>query len=339
MTPANLPSIPITDSRELEASDRVFAIGYPLGMETVSVTSGSVVGFVPMVDGASSAWIRTDARFNRGNSGGMLVDSAGNLVGIPTLVMTAHDGQRLIEPIELARPSERVPAEWLAALQAGHIDDVRIDGLPSLRADRPLTIPLTGEVGPSEDLVYYVRVETDRPGVVRGPGDADLTFFGPEGGDSIRGLGSVSVGSLLGSGSVRVIVDRPAAPRSITLRFAPAPNAPAPPPPSQSVHVEGAVALGGVGAAALVVVAREGVDLRARLAALAARRITQAELDADVIASARADQDGQFGFDVARGGSYPIAFVMRGARAQTRTLRVGPLTSQTLRLPPVILHR
>jgi len=69
----------------------VMAIGNPYGFGW-TVTTG-VVSSVDRIVGGLDGLIQTDAAINPGNSGGALVDLAGRLVGIPTLIL-AH-GQNI----------------------------------------------------------------------------------------------------------------------------------------------------------------------------------------------------------------------------------------------------
>ncbi len=117
-------AVPLASTQSLRPGSHVWAFGYPLGVRTINVTDGSVAGF--QMNGRDEvAWLRTDTEFNPGNSGGMLVDRRGRLVALPTRV---YHG-RALEPVELARPVERMPAEWRQAMSAGHITDTRIDGV------------------------------------------------------------------------------------------------------------------------------------------------------------------------------------------------------------------
>ncbi len=111
------PFVPMAGTQRLRPGSRVFAFGYPLSLRTINVTGGAVTGF-QMNARQEVAWLRTDARFNRGNSGGMLVDSEGNLVAVPTAVVSGRAGEALLEPIELARPVERIPRQWMEELRA-----------------------------------------------------------------------------------------------------------------------------------------------------------------------------------------------------------------------------
>jgi len=60
-------------------------LGYPgIGGETITFTEGAVSGFTSERAVEGRAWIKTDATIAGGNSGGMAVNAAGELIGIPT---------------------------------------------------------------------------------------------------------------------------------------------------------------------------------------------------------------------------------------------------------------
>ena len=70
------------DSDKLEAGQWVIAVGNPFNYEhTVTVGVVSAVG-LREVGGESRRVVQTDAAINSGNSGGPLVDAAGNVIGI-----------------------------------------------------------------------------------------------------------------------------------------------------------------------------------------------------------------------------------------------------------------
>jgi S1-C subfamily serine protease len=88
--------IEIGDSSRLKVGMRVFAIGNPFGLER-TMTSGIVssVNRSLQIRGPRTikAIIQTDAAVNPGNSGGPLLDSRGQLVGVNTAIATAQAGQ------------------------------------------------------------------------------------------------------------------------------------------------------------------------------------------------------------------------------------------------------
>jgi serine protease Do len=95
----NLTALPVGDSTTVQISDELTILGFPgLGGETVTLTRGSVSGFLP-------DWIKTDAEINPGNSGGAAINAAGELVGVPTAgVSEAGLDEHLPGKLGLVRP-------------------------------------------------------------------------------------------------------------------------------------------------------------------------------------------------------------------------------------------
>ncbi|MBZ0284472.1 MAG: S1C family serine protease [Anaerolineae bacterium] len=83
----DLPTIEIGDSRNLKAGQWVMAVGHPWGVQG-AVTSGVVIGAgadLPEMQ-TGREWIALSLHMRPGHSGGPLVDSAGRLVGINTMI-------------------------------------------------------------------------------------------------------------------------------------------------------------------------------------------------------------------------------------------------------------
>lgn len=102
-----LPAIRLAQSERLRIGDVVLAIGNPYGLTTsvtqgiVSATGRSLLNLVTFEN-----FIQTDAAINAGNSGGALVNSHGELVGINTAVLAQDVGTEGIGfaiPIDLVR--------------------------------------------------------------------------------------------------------------------------------------------------------------------------------------------------------------------------------------------
>ena len=87
-----LPTIPFGDSDDLRLGEWVIAIGSPYDLRS-TITAGIVSAkgrSMPNYNGEFKieSFIQTDAAVNPGNSGGALVDKAGNLVGINTAIVS-----------------------------------------------------------------------------------------------------------------------------------------------------------------------------------------------------------------------------------------------------------
>lgn len=88
----DLPVIPMGDSDALKVGEWVLAVGNPFGF-TSTVTTGIVSAKARSISSATrsnrmgiESFIQTDAAVNPGNSGGALVNLAGELVGINTAI-------------------------------------------------------------------------------------------------------------------------------------------------------------------------------------------------------------------------------------------------------------
>ena len=98
----DLTAAEIGDSSAVQVGEFVLAVGNPLGLDT-SVTSGIVSALgrdVTSEDGTIYHVMQTDCAINSGNSGGALVNSKGQVIGINTLKL-AGDG---IEGVGFAIP-------------------------------------------------------------------------------------------------------------------------------------------------------------------------------------------------------------------------------------------
>lgn len=82
----NLPALPIGDSDKLKVGEWVLAVGNPFNLNS-TVTAGIVSAKARSL-GANGveSFIQTDAAINRGNSGGALVNTRGELVGINAML-------------------------------------------------------------------------------------------------------------------------------------------------------------------------------------------------------------------------------------------------------------
>lgn len=104
-----LPVADLGDSSELEVGELAVAIGNPLGMEFAgSVTVGviSALNRTVEIDDRTMNLIQTDAAINSGNSGGALLNSKGEVIGINSAKISASgvEGLGFAIPINDAKP-------------------------------------------------------------------------------------------------------------------------------------------------------------------------------------------------------------------------------------------
>lgn len=90
----NLPAVSMGDSDKVRVGDFVLALGNPLGIGQ-TVTSGIVSAkgrATGLSDGSFEDFLQTDAAINRGNSGGALVNTNGELIGINSQILSPSGG-------------------------------------------------------------------------------------------------------------------------------------------------------------------------------------------------------------------------------------------------------
>jgi len=88
-----LTTLPFANSARSEVGDVVLAIGEPFGLgQTVTMGIISAKGRAGLGIERFEDFIQTDAAINRGNSGGALIDTRGDLVGINTAILAGDGG-------------------------------------------------------------------------------------------------------------------------------------------------------------------------------------------------------------------------------------------------------
>jgi serine peptidase DegS len=150
----DLPAIPLGRSDSLKVGDVVLAIGNSLGlsqtvtMGIVSATGRGQLGLTTFED-----FIQTDAAINMGNSGGALVNTRGELVGINTAVVGSSLGGR--DPPEGI--GFAIPVNMVRGVMAELIDHGRVIrgylGVDALDMPAPFTAEL-GIDGPAVQLEH-----------------------------------------------------------------------------------------------------------------------------------------------------------------------------------------
>jgi serine protease DegS len=102
----DLPVMPLGRSDRLQVGDGVLAIGNPLGLsQTVTHGIVSAIGRNQLGVATFEDFIQTDAAINSGNSGGALINTLGELIGINTAVLGKNSaGDISVEGISFAIP-------------------------------------------------------------------------------------------------------------------------------------------------------------------------------------------------------------------------------------------
>ena len=100
----NLRSIDFPNKFDLKIGETVFAIGNPYNLG-ISVSKGILSGTGRNFGNPYLDIIQTDAAINQGSSGGAIIDSNGQLIGLSTLIASVSGGS---DGVGFALPAERV---------------------------------------------------------------------------------------------------------------------------------------------------------------------------------------------------------------------------------------
>ncbi len=270
-----LPVLRTSDSRNLKPGQWVLAIGSPFGFDH-SVTAGVVSGLGrPSVDGTQQyvPFIQTDVAINRGNSGGPLLNTRGEVVGINSQIFSNSGGYMGVSfaiPIEVAMNAVqqlKATGKVTRAQLGVNIADVNREQLTELGLSRA-------------SGAYIAAVQNNSSAAKAGirPGDVILAFNGKE-------IGSASelpplVGALVPGSRASVKLFRDGKPMDVVVTLATlvdatagAPASATPSAPASDLNSVGLV-VGAVDAGTrskLGLSAGEGVRI-ARVASLAARQ-------------------------------------------------------------------
>jgi len=115
----DVPVMPLGHSDRLRVGDVVLAIGNPVGLsQTVTQGIVSATGRGQLGVATFENFIQTDAPINVGNSGGALINSSGELVGINTAVLAKNLG---VEGIGFAIPVNLVRGVMSEILTKGRV--------------------------------------------------------------------------------------------------------------------------------------------------------------------------------------------------------------------------
>ncbi|MDF9787462.1 serine protease Do [Polynucleobacter sphagniphilus] len=169
----DLPKLPLGDSSKVRVGEWVLAIGSPFGLEN-SVTAG-IVSAKSRDTGDYLPFIQTDVAVNPGNSGGPLLNTAGQVIGINSQIFSRSGGYM---GISFAIPIDE-------AMRVA--DQLRTNG-KLVRGKIGVALgDMTKEVAESLGLgkprgAYVRNVEPGGPAALGGieSGDVILSFHGKE---------------------------------------------------------------------------------------------------------------------------------------------------------------
>jgi serine protease Do len=122
-----LPAVaPLGNSDALKPGETVIAIGSPLGDFKNTVTVGVISATGRSIDISENyqmeGLLQTDAAINQGNSGGPLVNLAGEVIGINALIVRgAGYGSAVAEGLGFAIPSNTVQAISQQLIEQGYV--------------------------------------------------------------------------------------------------------------------------------------------------------------------------------------------------------------------------
>lgn len=185
---SGLTAATLGDSGSVRIGQRVVAIGNALGQFQNTVTSGIVSGTGrPIVAGSGDGrqtetltdLIQTDAAINSGNSGGPLVNTAGQVIGINTAVATDANG------IGFAIPINATKGILAGVLETGRVSRAYL-GVQYL----DITPGVASEFGLSERRGAYVYARTGSAVINGSPADD----AGVRDGDIITKVNDAGVG-------------------------------------------------------------------------------------------------------------------------------------------------
>jgi S1-C subfamily serine protease len=182
-----LPALRLGDSDHIQVGQKVLAIGNPFGLEgTLTTGVVSSIGRAIQSEGNSQleGMIQTDAAINGGNSGGPLLDSSGDVIGINTAIlgetnlgigfaMPINRAKALLSDYQAGRITERprvgITTEYVAGDLAEALDLPRRGGLlvqsihpgsseaaAGLRGAREVVIIGNSELGVGGDLITAI---------------------------------------------------------------------------------------------------------------------------------------------------------------------------------------
>ena len=169
------------DSSHLQVGDTVAAIGDPLGPELRGTLTDGIISAINRdikVEGRTMSLLQTNAALNDGNSGGPLLNTQGQVIGINTMKLAGTDSQ--VEGIGFAIPSSVVQSVVNEILDKGYVS-----GRPSLGLSLT-TLSLAARVYYHLPDGLYISAVSE---------GSDAAASGIQAGDILIAVNGTSVGS------------------------------------------------------------------------------------------------------------------------------------------------
>ena len=142
-----VPHLPLGDSEALRVGDEAIAVGNPFALGVLDQAPTFTVGIISAVhhtQGSYTECIVTDAELNPGNSGGPLINMAGEVVGINGQISTRY-GLRSNTGLGFAISARQI-AMWLPLLEraaGGEVKHARLAGVEFESRDRETVASVT----------------------------------------------------------------------------------------------------------------------------------------------------------------------------------------------------
>ena len=195
---SNLPAVTLGDSKTMNVGQQVIAIGNALGQFQNTVTEGIVSGLNRSITASDSSGyayerltdlIQTDAAINSGNSGGPLVNAAGQVIGLNVATSSANDIGFAIPISSVKGMLKRVINEGKA--ERAYIGVNYVTVTPDIAKEYKLPVKTGG----------YVHTDGNSTSPVMSGSPADKAGVKPE--DIITAINGVEVGK---AGSISALI-------------------------------------------------------------------------------------------------------------------------------------
>jgi S1-C subfamily serine protease len=169
----DLTAVPLGDSDALVPGQRVIAIGTTLSEYRNTVTLGVVSGLHrrwPRNGIVMEDMVQTDAAINHGNSGGALLNTHGELVGLNTTVVRSTEAGESVEGVAFALSSNTIAPIAHAIIEQGRYPRPFL-GIVHLDLD-----PLVAQINDLPALygAYVTEVTPDSPAAEAGIQQGDI---------------------------------------------------------------------------------------------------------------------------------------------------------------------